>query len=373
MRNKQSVPTQKSATPPKAQSYLESSVLFDCIGEGAIITDERGYIARINQSALQILGYKEEELTGKWYTDAILAENVDGSEIPNIDRPITEAFLRGESVFRRICYRKKDGTLVPVALTVSPLVFNNQPIGAIQVFRDISEEVELEKAKDEFISIASHQLRTPATVVKQYTGMLLEGYAGELSDTQKQMLQKAYQYNNTQLHIINDLLKVAQADANRVVTIRKPTDMVHLLKEVIASSKLDYDSHHVQLIFKTLVKSVMCNVDPLHMRMIFENLLSNANKYSPEERKVVVELKDDLDNVIISVKDEGVGIALKDLPKLFTKFSRIDNPLSHAGGTGLGLYWAKKLVDLHGGQVIVTSKLNKGTTFTVEIPKDVKV
>ncbi len=346
----------------------EADALFFSIGEGAITTDERGNIARINTVALDILGFKAKEVVGKWYPETIVAEDETGRVISNIDRPITEAILSGKPVFERLYYRKKDGDRIPVALTVSPLILNGEPFGTIEVFRDITKEVELENAKDEFISIASHQLRTPATVVKQYMGMLIEGYVGRLTKEQSEMLQKAYTYNDTQLHIINDLLKVAQADANKIIAVRKEIDFVELLSDIVASHTAKYKERGLTLSCNSEESSVLCTVDPLHMRMVFENLLSNALKYSPDKSKVTVSVSGATDHLIITVADQGIGIAERDIPRLFQKFSRIHNPQSSASGTGLGLYWAKKLLDLHGGTITISSKLNKGTTFTVTIP-----
>ncbi len=352
----------------KSLGNPEADALFFSIGEGAITTDERGNITRINKVALDILGFQADEVVGKWYPETIIAEDDEGKVIPNIDRPITEAFLSGNPVFKRVYYRRKDGSRVPAAVTVSPLMLNDEPLGAIEVFRDITQETELENSKDEFISIASHQLRTPATVVKQYMGMLLGGYVGDLTKPQIAMLQKAYDYNNNQLHIINDLLKIAQADANKIVPIRKDIDLVSLLREVISSQEAGNKDCLDKIRFSSTVKSVICNVDPLHIRMVIENLLSNACKYSSPKSIVNVSLSTSAKYKIIQIKDKGIGISRDDIPKLFQKFSRVHNPKSTVSGNGLGLYWAKKLIDLHDGTISVTSVPGKGTTFTVKLP-----
>ncbi len=257
---------------------------------------------------------------------------------------------------------------MPVALTVSPVILNDTPLGAIQLFRDITEELQLEHAKDEFISIASHQLRTPATVVKQYLGMIIDGYAGS-GDQQIEMIKLAYEHNDNQLDIINDLLKVAQVEANKVLPVRKETDLVKLLDRVIKSQKPDYEKRHMNLEIESIESSVVCSIDPLHMQMVFDNLINNANKYSPRGSTVVVELVTSPTDVIVQVKDKGIGIDAKDIPKLFKKFSRAENVNSTVSGTGLGLYWAKKLIELHGGEINLSSELGRGTTFSVRIPR----
>ena len=124
---------------------------------------------------------------------------------------------------------------------------------------------------------------------------------------------------------------------------------------------------------KTKLEKVKAVADPLHLRMIFENLINNANKYSPSGTNVEVIVSATDEVITVKVKDEGIGIDKQDIPKLFNKFSRIDNVSSTASGTGLGLYWAKKLVELYNGTITISSKLNKGTTFTVKLPRESKV
>lgn len=347
----------------------EADALFLSIGEGTIAIDEYGKISSINQIALDVLGFKEKDIIGKWYTGTVIAEDENGQVIPHIERPITQVFLTGKPIRRRIYYRCKNGNRVPVALTVSPVLLRGKPIGAVEVFRDITEELELENAKDEFISIASHQLRTPATVVKQYLGMLVDGYMGELSETQLSVLMTAYDYNDQQLDTISDLLKVAQADANRTKMIRKNVDVVKLVRSVVDSQALDYSKKDIGLNFQPPAKTFSAIIDPLHLKMVLENLLDNARKYSPDGTHVSVELETHKQQFVIHVIDQGYGIAKSDISKLFQKFSRLNNPKISTNGTGLGLYWAKKLVELHDGDMSVSSRLGKGTTFSVRIPR----
>lgn len=230
--------------------------------------------------------------------------------------------------------------------------------------------IELNKTKDEFISLASHQLRTPATGVKQYVGMLLEGMAGQMSETQKKLLQKAYESNERQLIIVSDLLKVAQVDAGKVHIKPKDTDIVDLLADIIKEQKSTYKNRQQDLKFNTLSFDSVAHVDPAKMRMVFENLIDNASKYSQKRQTVSVSVYEEREMIRVDIKDSGVGISEEDIQRLFQKFSRIHNNLSdHVGGSGLGLYWAKKIVDLHDGMIKVTSVPNEGSTFSVYLPK----
>lgn len=230
--------------------------------------------------------------------------------------------------------------------------------------------VALNKSKDEFISLASHQLRTPATGVKQYIGMLLQGYGGSLTKDQLQLLKTAYESNERQLTIVDDLLRVAHVDSGKVILKKQKINLVSLLRDVIREQTATFRQRRQTIVLEAPKQAVTAQVDTGKIRMVLENLLDNASKYSPEGRNVTVTLAVNAHDVSILIADQGVGIGGNDLSKLFQKFSRVNNPLSTlVGGTGIGLYWAKKIVDLHDGQLLVTSKLHKGTTFTIQLPK----
>lgn len=352
------------------QQKAQSDALFFSIGEGAVVTNREGEISRINNVALDLLGYNLDEVKNRWYPEVIVAQDEQGELIPNISRPNIEVFMSGKPVFRKMFYLRKDGSRMAVAVTVSPILMNNEPIGAIEVFRDITREIELENSKNEFISIASHQLRTPATAVKQYIGMLMQGYCGDLEDAQLKMLKTAYESNERQLTIVNDLLKAAKAEADQVKPVKEDVDLVPLIDDVMKEQKAKFDAEKQELTFTHTKKTVWCFVDPSQIRMVFENLLDNAHKYTPAGQKIAVELRTSAKNIIVVIADEGVGIEKKDIPKLYKKFSRINNPLSAtAGGSGLGLFWIKKLLLLHNAKISVRSKPNVGTSFKITLPK----
>lgn len=231
--------------------------------------------------------------------------------------------------------------------------------------------IELNRTKDEFISLASHQLRTPATGVKQYIGMILEGFAGNISEAQRSILTKAYESNERQLRIVSDLLKVAQVDAGKVTLKKGSVNLISLVKDVIKEQQGTYSQRQQKVQFSHKTGIFLATIDKDRIRMVIENMLDNASKYSDTGKTVQVEVSESEDEqVCIEIKDKGVGIAPENQTKMFEKFSRIYNPLStHVGGTGLGLYWAKKIVDLHGGRIALESKEGAGTTFSIYLPK----
>lgn len=233
------------------------------------------------------------------------------------------------------------------------------------------ELVRLNKSKDEFIALASHQLRTPATSVKQYLGMLLEGFAGDLklTDQQRRLLQTAYDSNQRQIEIVNDLLLIATLDAGKITLQKKPVEVISFLSEIIEEYQPKYAPKKQTLRFKHPEKTISVSFDDIRLRMAIENLLDNASKYSGDNTTIIVAAKQTVKGVSISVTDHGVGIAKGDFKKLFQKFSRVPNELStSSGGSGLGLYWAQKIIKLHGGTLSIKSEVGKGSTFTVTLP-----
>lgn len=241
----------------------------------------------------------------------------------------------------------------------------------MHIIEEQTQLVEVNAAKDEFISLASHQLRTPATGVKQFIGMLLDEYFGKVTAEQRSILEYAYESNERQLEVINDLLKVAQVDAGKLVLSKQKTDVAAMLEDVMQEQRAQFAARKQRVLLDRPEEPVYASIDASRIRMVIENLIDNASKYTPDGKRIKVTVNhiSSKNEVVVKIKDEGVGIAEEDIPKLFQKFSRLENPLSiQVGGTGIGLYWAQKIIDLHEGSIKIHSKLNKGTTFTVRIP-----
>jgi PAS domain S-box-containing protein len=228
------------------------------------------------------------------------------------------------------------------------------------------------RSKDEFIMLASHQLRTPASGVKQFVGMVIQGYVGKVPRKQLEILQRAYDCNERQLKITDDLLKVARIDTGQVSLNKSPCNAIELVKNVIAEEESTFKSRHQNVVFNSRHQKVLMIVDTKLIYMVLENLLDNASKYSTEGATITITIRKGKDWISVSIKDSGVGIAQEDREKLFQKFSRIDNPLSDTvGGSGLGLYLAKKIIELHQGVLGVSSTIGQGSTFTLRLPRKI--
>src|SRR5690606_5305783 len=188
----------------------------------------------------------------------------------------------------------------------------------------------------------------------------------------EEILSKAYDSNERQLKIVSDLLKVARVDAGKVILRETETDISQLVADVVLEESGIAKERGQEIIFEPATEETVAWVDRDTIRMVFENLIDNASKYSEAGTSIQVNVKSRGNAVQVEIRDEGVGIDQKDSVRLFEKFSRIHNPLStQAGGSGLGLYWAKKVVDLHNGTIEVESEVGKGTTFTVSLPKGI--
>ncbi len=233
----------------------------------------------------------------------------------------------------------------------------------------LSHERSINEAKDNLLSIASHQLRTPATGVKQYLGLVLQGFVGDVSQQQHSLLQKAYDSNERQLKTINDVLYLARLDSGRIVLSKNRIELKSLVNSLLEEleSRIEENQHTVTVDMPK--RNVYVVADSHMLGMVVENLLTNAIKYTRIKGNISITLRRTSRKVFISVADNGVGIKEEDMDKLFKEFSRIPNELSKSvSGTGIGLYLSKHLISLHGGDLTVQTEYGVGSTFTIELP-----
>jgi signal transduction histidine kinase len=233
----------------------------------------------------------------------------------------------------------------------------------------IMRERAVEGAKSEFLSLASHQLRTPATNVKQYLGLVLEGYLGDLTFEQREALGVANKNNNTEIGIINDLLDIAKLDLNKIVLDLQPLDAAVVARQVADEHSVIAAAKKQTIKVRAVGKIPQIMADQSYLKSVLENLVDNACKYSARKSTVTIRSRRAQNaKVLISVDDKGIGIKKKDLPKLFKKFSRLPRAIDSAEGSGLGLYWVKRIVELHHGRIDVVSTEGKGSSFIIRLP-----
>lgn len=227
---------------------------------------------------------------------------------------------------------------------------------------------EVERTKDELLALASHQLRTPASGVKQYIGILTSGIAGQLTEAQQQIAEKAYATNERQIEIINQLLYVSKIEAGKIIIKPERSDMTRIVQRIINLHAPSAAEKDIKLTFRTKRPQYVYG-DEQYYPMIIDNLISNAIKYSYRRTSVTVSLSRRGDMLAVAVTDKGVGVAAEDKSQLFKKFNRIQNPLSRSeAGSGLGLFLAYQLARAHGGDIEVRTAPEKGSTFTLLLP-----
>ena len=346
---------------------VQTKALVSSIGEGIIVIDQKGNITDVNPEAEKLLDTTADELKGKWYPKVIELINDKNERVAPKNRPDFQTIIDATPIQSRNYSIKVGSRSFPASITASPYIYNDHPIGVVIAFRDITKERELEHAKDDFIALASHQLRTPATAIKQFIGLILEGYVGKIPKEQKDLLQEAYASNERQIHITQDMLSVAKLESG---TLDLNVTEINL-KNIVEKVFNEHENTISDRSQKATVNLTDCTIhaDENLLSMVIDNLISNASKYTPEKGTLKISLETKGNFVYFSVKDSGVGISKEDKKHLFKRFSRINNKLSEkVGGSGLGLYIAKKIIELHSGKITVESALNKGTTFTVKLP-----
>ena len=321
-----------------SEKQAEMEALFTSIGDGAITTDEFGKITRVNPRARQILGFSEKEMIGEWFPNRIIAVNENNKPLNMIDRPITKAFLTGKTISEKCIYRTKKGKLIPVNLSVSPILIDSKPLGAIEVFRDITLEEEVDRMKSEFISLASHQLRTPLSAIKTYSHMLVEGYMGEVNADQKKSLKTIIGATNRMNELISTLLNITRMESGTIRVSLKTIKVQDMIDEVIEEVSLLAKDRSIEIRLSSNSSELSpIRTDPLLLKEIFINLMTNAIKYTPKNGEIKFSAKQTSTSTTFCVCDSGWGIPEDVQDQIFSKFFRAQNIVKReTTGTGLG-------------------------------------
>lgn len=334
------------------------------------ITDENGDILYVNPALELATGLSRAEVIGKKVGSKQLWGGL-------MDQKFYERLWKTIKEEKRpfgghVRNKRHDGQVYDAFLTTIPIVDKEGIIQAyVGVEHDITKERKFDRAKTEFVSLASHQLRTPLSTIGWYAEMLLSGDAGEINADQKLYLDEIYRANRRMVELVNAFLNVSRLELGSFIVEPEAVSMVPVCEGVIADEKPNIERRKIILETNFGKDIPIIHADPKLLRVIFQNLISNAIKYTPEAGTVLVgiELEADRRNVHISVKDTGYGIPKDQHDKIFTKLFRADNvKVRETDGTGLGLYIVKSIIDHSKGKVWFESELNKGTTFHVMIP-----
>ena len=333
--------------------------------EAIIGKDLDGTITEWNAGAASLYGYTAQEAIGKSIKLIVPPEKYE-----EIDE-ILDKTARGVKIEHYQTVRtRKDGSNVDVSISVSPVRdFSGKLVGLSTIAFDITREAEIDRAKTEFVSLAAHQLKTPVGALNWNFEMLLGGDYGKLNKGQKEVLEDMHILNSRMNDIINDFLNISRMEMGVFIIEPVPTDFVALCREVLMEMEPRrlVKGHLVTTTFEKRLSRI--DADPKLLRIIFQNLISNAIKYTPEKGHIAISIKTDKKDVVFSVSNDGEPIPTSDQPKIFTKLFRASNAQGlDPDGNGLGLYLVKKIVTAARGKVWFSSKKGEETVFSVSFP-----
>jgi len=339
------------------------------IADGVVFNDQRGRIILVNRAAELILDAAAHTLIESDLQDlfelftAGAREDLLKAMRTILANPMIELAPESAQTVLEI-----DSRIINAHIA-SVITEQDEFLGIVTVFRDITKEVEADRAKSEFVSTVSHELRTPMTAIKGYTDLIHSGMVGEINENQKRFLGIIKTNTDRLTALINDLLDISRVETGRVRFEPVPTQLGDIAKNVIDALAPNAESKHHTLTFSVDAGLPEIMADPDRLNQVFTNLIGNAINYTPEGGKINVDIYRVEGALRVDIKDSGIGIHAKDLAKVFERFYRADHPLvQESRGTGLGLPIVKMFVEMHGGRVWAQSQIGKGSTFTVLLP-----
>ncbi len=344
----------------KFQQAVESAT------DPIIITHPDGRILYTNNAWQLATGYGFTDVENKNFS-FLYSEKTPRKIILSMKASMKEGevFTSDEMIATR-----KDDTEYNAELSLFPVTEKGATIFYTALHQDVTKRKEIDVAKTEFVSLASHQLRTPLSIIRWYSEMLISGGMGDLNEGQKKYAQKIYDSNKRMIELVGALLNVSRIDLGTFAMNPKKVSLATVVKEVFA--ELDPEIKKKSLVVKASFEDELPEIyaDPGLMRMVFQNLITNAIKYTPDNGRIAVFVKKEGEsNIVFSVKDSGIGIPEEQKNKIFTKLFRADNAReTDPAGTGLGLYIVKAIIEKSGGNIRFESKEGAGTTFYGIIP-----
>jgi PAS domain S-box-containing protein len=352
------------------EEQWKTKLILRSIADGVYTVDRDLRILTLNPSAERLTGWREAEVMGRHCSEVFREQAEDGTLLCTEQCQLLQAMETGKPITSSSPQRVligKDDRQIPIASSAAPLLGrDNRVIGAVAVFRDVSAERELDRMKSEFISMVSHQLRSPLASISASAELML---GSEVKPAlQREMLELIRTQCISLGKFIEDILNVSRLEAGWVQVRTEPVTLMPLIKRTVNLLKVKTDKHNFKVITSGDVPFVVGDAGKIEV--ILSNILENAVKYSPMGGNIVVEVRSDDDQVVTRVIDEGIGIPEDQLEKIFDRFHRVDSGDGQTiYGYGLGLYTSKKLTELQGGELWVQSKLGEGSCFTISFPR----
>lgn len=359
----------------------KSEVVINAIADGVIALDSQGVIQLINPAAQRLIGWGKQDALALDYKSVLKLVDKKGEELQPATDPITQALGNNEQVTtNELSLVTNSGKKRLISIVVSPV--GQLGSGVIVVFRDITKEKAEEREQAEFISTASHEMRTPVASIEGYLGLALNPATAQIDDKAREFITKAHESAQHLGRLFQDLLDVSKAEDGRLSNNPKAVDVVEFVHDIVQGLRPKAEEKGLRVLYKPqpeddqekagerqLNPVYYVNVDNDHLREVVANLMENAIKYTPKG-DIVIDVTGDNDHVTISVTDSGIGIPTEDMPHLFQKFYRVDNSdTREIGGTGLGLYLCRRLAETMEGRIWAESQYKQGSTFYLELPR----
>lgn len=365
----------KNSAKSDSQGTL-ASLALNAIADGVMLIDAGGKVQFMNPAALAMTGHTSQgEVVNLPYTSVLKFENAQGEAMADAQNPLVYAVAHNEAFSSRtLVLVSLQGKKTPVAIALTVAGANK-----ILTFRNIAKELKEESEQTEFISTASHEMRTPVASIEGYLGLALNPACATIDERAQKYLTEAHNASQHLGRLFRDLLDVTKLDDQRVKTRLVPVDINAAVKQIADTHQPAYGQKKLRYTFgspderptdRRLAQALYASVDLDFLKEILDNLLTNAIKYTPEGGQIWVNARGDGDRVIVNVTDTGIGIAPADLKHVFQKFYRVDNSDTRTiGGTGLGLYIAKMRTEAMGGKIWAESDFGKGSTFFISLPR----
>jgi len=349
-------------------------VLLTSVADGIYGVDRAGRITFVNPSGAQALGVAVDELLGRDAHERFHGEHAPRGDASDGDDHagcyVTRAVVRGQVVSgEEDTYARHGGAAFPVEVTASPVLHSNddEPRGAVVVFRDVTQRREVERMKNEFLSVVSHELRTPLTAIRGSLGLLAGGAVGDLGPRGAAMVSVAVESSERLTRLINDLLDIERIDSGTRTMEITANDAAGLLQSAVHQIEGLAGPLGVHVTVGDASGRVLADEDQVMQTLT--NLLGNAIKFSEPGGRVVAHARPREGHVLFRVEDQGRGIPADKLEEIFEPFAQVDSSdARQKGGTGLGLAICRSIVERHGGRIWAESVAGDGSTFCFTLP-----
>lgn len=346
------------------KAKASDDALLSGIGDGILATDSNGKIVYVNQEIKNLLGWEFNEVLGKDWSEILSSlDNKSERILPKEQQLVYKVLQDGLRINFKTKYMRRDGSIFPVSTIASPINLGGKIFGSVIVFRDITKEYEIDRMKTEFISLASHQLRTPLSAIRWFVELLQEQLSN-ITPEQKEIIENISVSTKRMIELVNTLLNISRIESGRLIINSRPTNIKDLISSTLKELQIRIQQRQLQVFTNFPDNIPIISVDPRLIREVYLNLLTNAIKYTPQGGKITISLALDDKYLISKVEDSGMGIPEKDKPRIFQKFFRADNAQKiDTDGTGLGLYLAKIITQSSLGKLWFESEENKGSKF----------